>query len=516
MRCPLLICSALLIASVASGQGATPARAGQSTLSTADRTDARNRLVALLEHTDIGNPEALYNAQQDGMALVEAIFDFGSDADRRDVMAAAASLVEKLPIADSLASGDLVAATSARLASLSPMLSRALARLGALRFTVDNLALPAGPARQRRVFPIIVGDRINVQSEVELQYAYLLSTIVRSAALHPVARGAPEAGAMRTALDSVLTFLVRDKVRFYWIEMPAWHWSRPFQNMRERVAVKLDDRDPRVRQPPWYGAILDHELLLFAIAADVRAAVRADASLGAGISRDDAAMLEEIWGETLRTLRTRVTSRDGQGFLFDYGRWTVNTNYVYAGCETRSPMPAAPCPVDSVAPDASHARRWPWWLRSMQQSVAPTSADAGTIRQYQRRLAHQFASAVLYTDSAGRPLLRNYMDGRDGWYRLERTSARRSGQGPSSMSGVMRYGSWALLSPLEPRIRAASRRFCAVLVSTDPADVAFRTRYYGSASASPDMAGLGDRDMYARAGSLSTLTCRIDAALGLD
>lgn len=516
MRRTLLLGLALAMTALAApvaGQGTPASRGRSSTLSPSDVKEARRRLLSLLRGTDIGDSQTPYDAQQQGMALVDAVFAFGSDSDRREVVVAAASLVQELPTLESLLRSDLVAANLARLELLSRYLTRLRQRVGTIAVSVDNLPVPGGVVRQRRVFPMVVGDKINVLSEVELQYVYLLSTILREAALHPVARGGPEASDVQRAMQSLFQFLLEDKVRFYWLEMPAWHWSGPFANMRERVSVKLADRDPRVRRPMWFGAMIDHELHLFGVAADLRAALRADPSLAATLAPGDARMLDEIWRDTLLMLHTRVTSRDGQGFLIDYGRWTSNPSYAYAGCETRTPQPSAPCAIDSVATDASHARRWPWWLRSMRDALASGTPEATAIERYQRRLAHQLASVVLYTDSTGRPLLRNYMDGRDGWYRLKESPAHPSGNGPSSMSGAMRYGSWALLAPLEPRIAAAQRRFCAVLASTDPADIAFRTRFYGSPSTRPGMAGLGETDLYG-AGSFYTLTCRIDAALG--
>jgi hypothetical protein len=215
---------------------------------------------------------------------------------------------------------------------------------------------------------------------------------------------------------------------------------------------------------------------------------------------------------SLQTLRSRVTSPDGRGFRFDYGLWTTNPSYAYAGCTERNPLPAKPCPIDSVATDASHALRWPWWLRSYRASAGNGTPEATEVARYERRLAHQLATYVLF-DSAGRPLTRNYMDGRDGWYRLRESPDRPFGNGPSSLSGSMRYGSWGLLASLEPRIADAERRFCATLSSVDPADIAWRTQFYGSPSNRPALAGMGEHDLYG-ARSLFALTCRIGVALG--
>lgn len=482
-------------------------------LSPADRADAARRLIALL-HTDPASSGGLYDAQQEGMALAFAVFTFGSAAEQEAVLDAAAARVEALPTAGELAANDVVSEHIGAIELLSPTLTKARQRIGRLAFAIDRLPLPSGPASRRRVFPIVDDGKINVMSEVEMQYAYLLSTILRLAVEHPLPPGDTLRVRRRAATSSLFTFLLHDKVGFYWEEVPGWHWSGPFRNMRERVMVKLAGTERRVTQPPWFGAIVDHELHLFGVAGDLSAAARQDGVLRALMTRADAAMLDEIRATTLRMLRTRVTSGPRHdGFLIDYGYWTSNPSYAYAGCSQRSPMPSAPCPVDSVATDASHARRWPWWLESMKDAWPAHAAARAEIEGYQSRLATQFATVVLHDDGHGRPLTRNYMDGKDGWYSLKDSPAKKWGYSPSSMTGALRYGSWAMLARFQPAIGSASRSFCDILASTDSADVLFRTRYYGSASDRPELGGLGEKDLYGAASGY-TLICRIGSALG--
>lgn len=484
-------------------------------LSQADRRESTRRLLSLLRETDPASSDGLYEAQQEGMALAAAVFTFGTPQEQDTVLAAAAAQVRMLPTAGQLADSSVVSASIGAIELLSPALTKLRQRIGALGFSVDGVALPrAGPSRVRRVWPILVGGKINVLSEVEMQYAYLLSTMVRLATEHPLPASQRESAARRSSLNTLFDFLLHDKVRFYWAEAPAWHWSGPFPNMRERVRTKLAYSDPRVTRPRWFGAIVDHELHLFAVAADLIAATRADPRLAARTAPADAAMLGDIRATTLLMLHARVSDGPRQsGFLFDYGYWTDNPSYGYAGCASSHPLPLVPCPVPIVATDVSHARRWPWWLASFQAAWPPGSPARAEMEGYTRRLAAQFADVVLRADPEGRPLTSNYMDGRDGWYHYRDFPGQLGGFGPTSLTGSLRYGSWALLGVWRPEIAAAHLRLCALLVSTEPADVIFRTRYYGSASADPALAGLGDRDLYGP-GSLYALTCRIGSALG--
>lgn len=484
-------------------------------LSIGDRRDALDRLLSLLQKTDVSNGEALYEAQQEGMALAEAVFRFGSSADKVAVLDAAASLVRALPTAGTLAERSFVSSHIGSLELLAPALTKVRQRIGRLAFSIDGLPLPPGPSRTRRVFPILEGENIRVSSEIEMQYVYLLSTILRLSTEKPIYDDDRLLALSRASMQTLFAFVLRDKVEFYWKEAPAWHWSGPFRNMQKRVALKLEQVDSRVTKPPWFGAVVDHELHLFAVAADLMAAASLDKELARLEDREDISILKEIRASTLEILRTRVSAgRQGDGFLFDFGYWTTNPSYRYSGCVSRSPIPRSPCPIQAVATDVSHARRWPWWLESFANSWEEGSPGRQTIRRLQQRLATQFVRDVVYTDARGRPLTRNFMDGRDGWYRLKEFPDHPWGHGPSSMTGALRYGSWAMLSPYNPRIATIQQSFCRVVVSTDRTDIAFRTLYYGSASSKPKMAGLGETDLYGP-GSLYALTCRVGAARGL-
>jgi hypothetical protein len=483
-------------------------------LSASDRKEVVRRLLSILRTTDPASSAGLYEAQQQGMALAFAAFAFGTPQEQDSILSAAVEQVEALPTADDLLDRSPVSRVISEVEGLSPIFTKARQRVGRLSFEVDRVALPRGPARARRVFPIVDGGKVNVMSEVEMQYAYLLSTILRLATERPLPATHPLMARRRDLSRRLFSFLVRDKIGFYWLEAPAWHWSGPFSNMRERLQLKLAASDARITTPKWFGAIVDHELHLIAVASDLSAAARHDSALDAMLTKTESAMLQEIRATALDMLHRRVSvGPHGSGFLVDLGYWSTNPSYAFAGCLEKTPVPTTPCPLDTVATDVSHARRWPWWLESMKEAWPPDARARLEIEGYQRRLAFQFGQVVLYHDRRRRPLTRNYMDGIDGWYSLADAPSKRWGYSPSSMTGALRYGSWARLSPLQPDIGPAHGEFCRVLASTAPDDILFRTRYYGSASDKRELGGLGESDLYG-GGSLYALTCRIGSAFG--
>ncbi len=468
---------------------------------------AATELVRELLRSDASSGDALYEAQQRAMSSVEAVFRLGGAAERSTVLLSAAEVSRTLPNLNQLLRGQPVSSFIGVVEGLSPLMTRARQRIGRLAVSVDGVAVPTGDARQCRVFPIRGGDSaITVGSEVQLQFLYLLSTIERFAVSRPLSDADTEALAM---LDA---FLV-NQVRCFWMLLPAWHWSGPFPNVRARLSAKIEDVDSKVREPLWFGAVVDHDLFLLAIAADLLSARRHSSQLSRLTTESDWAMFYEARRMTIDLLRRRIAPEAPRRyFVLDVGRWSLNPSYAYAGCTDNRALPSSPCPVDDVAPDASHARRWPWWLASFRDSWPQRSQPATEYDVLEGRLARQMAEVVLYRTPAGRPILRNYMDGRDGWYRLREFPEHPWGHGPSTMSGALRYGSWSRLGARDVRLKDMQRDFCRIISSSTAGDIAFRTRWYGNASVIPDSGGVGTSDLYGPSSPFA-LTCRLDAAL---
>jgi hypothetical protein len=474
-----------------------------------DITEATQRVVALLS-TDPANGTALYEAQQRGMLPVEAVFRLGTSSQRLRVLEAAARMLRRsVPLGQLINEHGRTSTVWGRAEALSPLVARARQRFFALPVSLDGLAIPPGAAEQCRVLPTRTSsDTLLVQSEEQLQFMYLLSTVLREATASAPRSASPQLRVLREIGRGLEL-----QIRCYWDVLPAWHWSGPFHGIRARLTARLAD-SARVRTPPWYGAVLDHDLYLLFISADVLAAHHARPDI-LQLMPQQVARLVEIRSMARRVLATRVTASDDGHFLFDYGRWSTNPSYAYAGCHQVKPLPDQPCPVDSVATDVSHALRWPWWLRSFGASWPASHPERARAAALAERYARQFDERVLYFTPEGWPLFRNYVDGRDGWYRLREFPSHPWGHGPSTLTGAMRYGSWALVAGASPRLARAQRTFCDVVSSPDSVAVRHRTRWYGSASDVPDSGGVGVVDLYGASSPFAHI-CRVVQALGYD
>jgi len=237
---------------------------------------------------------------------------------------------------------------------------------------------------------------------------------------------------------------VEHEVVTLWIEEPAWQWARePFLNMRDRVHWKLDNKTV---EKSYYRAIIDEELFVFAIAADLSAFYH--------LSKKP---VPPVVSDILETAK-KVFEQEGQwqvdgGWLFQPGVWTDHPDYIYAG-QTRIVPGMAPYPVPGIAQDTSHSHRFPLWFISLSGAYGDGDPEKEFYKNVREGLARQFFNKVLVPPTHSFPGYRttNFMDGWNGVYRYEYvTQGKGKGYGPYELSGTLTLGWWTFLGGKEIR-----------------------------------------------------------------
>ena len=456
---------------------------------------------------DPASGSSLYASFSLGYPLVTTIFARTDPAPKRAVIGMMADLIRSLPrygeLLDRYGDGPALRALDA----VSPRARSAGRRLGVDAAAFDGLPLPYDSSlRNVRMFPLRNGEKLEINTGNLQQFGYLLSTLVRLAASDPAVWEDPAA---RADLQLLATYLSRDFLAFYWTQAPAWHWVAAFPGgIRARTIARLEGGGDMERRQ-FFKAFLDYDLHILAAGADLRAAARERPQLFSGA---DLALFEDVHAIALRVLTVRMQSRaGGDDFAFDRGYWDDNPVAEYGGCRDRK-LPIRKCPITGYTTDISHAQRWPAWLESFAAS-ADNPGERQQVESWRRALAQRVASNVRYVD--GRLLLPNFLDGRDGWMLVTGSEGGRGAHPPSSMTGwAMRYGFYARLAPLDPRIADAQRGFCAIISSADPRDIAFRKANYGEPEANPANPIRPQMDEYGPAGSYAHI-CRMMELQGL-
>jgi hypothetical protein len=272
-----------------------------------------------------------------------------------------------------------------------------------------------------------------------------------------------------------LADLLFSEVRKDWVVAPAWQWGRkPFPGgIRERILWKLNTREP---EKTYYRAIVDDDLFLIAIAADLKV-------YGGTLEHTQPwdATLDDILATAYRVFSQEGAFQPGGGWLFQPGVWADHPEYQYAGNAAAEPG-IRPAPVPGIAADSSHSMRFAAWLTSLMLASPPGSDSYRFYARLRQALEKQFFEKVLIPPTPARPcyLLNNFMDGSDGVYRWNYESVGSGeGYGPNQLSGSVLLGWWSVLD--SQRVRD----FYARLASQFPWPDQCMEFYQGPAPSAP-------------------------------
>lgn len=276
------------------------------------------------------------------------------------------------------------------------------------------------------------GDSINVQL-YRLEYYYLASRFLRLAA------ETEESDLIPTVLYARLL----DEISRLWTVEPAWMWDSPSFSggIRQRIEWKLTVQNPPFR---YYAALVDHDMFLFGIAAELKAYLRITGG-------EESPVLNDILLMVRRVTEERIEWLDHGGWVYQRGLWSDHPENSRAGHPFVAPN-LPPLLVPNLTRDSSHSMRWPLWLSSFQAAATPGSNEYRYYDYLRLGLNRQFVDKVLVhpTVEFDGYRLRNYMDGYNGIYRYQYyTAGAGRGTNPYGLSGALMFGQWAFLQSTE-------------------------------------------------------------------
>ncbi|WP_374075458.1 hypothetical protein [Bdellovibrio bacteriovorus] len=183
---------------------------------------------------------------------------------------------------------------------------------------------------------------------------------------------------------------------------------------------------------------------------------------------------------------------------FDLGAWSRYEDMLFAGYRSeKKPLTCGPNGVKTynvnkksiplvptVNMDISHARRlvplFETFLRNekwMKQNGGLDPDATLSSRELVTAIANEFAEKVM---SQEKPLFHTYMDGTNGWYRVDYSSgsACREGDGPYMSSYAGPTGGFGFWAAQNPRIGATMNKIYLLLSSKREEDQKFVEKYY--------------------------------------
>jgi len=231
---------------------------------------------------------------------------------------------------------------------------------------------------------------------------------------------------------------LKKEVIILWKQKPArWYNDLIFTGgAKERLIWKLD----RDNTPVSYcRAMIDHEMFLFAMAADIRIYENETKAI-------QDSTITEIIHYAYESIKKYVFYTENNGWLFQPGIWRDHPDYKYAG-NSQISQDVEIRLVDNIAEDSSHSHRWPVWLISFIEASSGDKARHDYYSALRKKLENQFFEKVLVPPTEDFTCYRvnNYMDGYNGIYRFGySTAGENSGYGPYQLSGILIDGWWGM------------------------------------------------------------------------
>ena len=187
-----------------------------------------------------------------------------------------------------------------------------------------------------------------------------------------------------------------------------------------------------------------------------------------------------------RIKTTKLTNFNGQvveGRDFDPGIWSDYADYKYAGLSEKNTLSIKrlisankPNKANSVSWDLSHARRFVHVFDSLTNNRKILGLSFPS-RRIVTGLTNQLLYKVFNKDFKY-PLFTNYMNGSNGWFRVNYSGRKGYGYGPWDMSSSVLTGGFALWQPYNKDIEKVYNALNSMINSKDPKVISHRKKHY--------------------------------------
>lgn len=224
-------------------------------------------------------------------------------------------------------------------------------------------------------------------------------------------------------------------IKQLWLNIRAWHWKTTFPNIKERTLAKIQ-RNEAISGKNYYYAVIDEDIFLVGIASEL---ISSKTCL-------EFSLCKEILETYYDFFRQKIILENG--FSYSKGDWWDHPDYAYAGCESYD-YPSNPCPKTDIEPDISHFHRMTWIFDSLNKafSIIDEKEKAVFFSKVLKSFYLEYNNFLLESKN-GFPLLKNFINGTNGWYRVGYNKEYKNfGYGPYDLSLVQVLGSYYYKNP---------------------------------------------------------------------
>jgi len=262
-------------------------------------------------------------------------------------------------------------------------------------------------------------------------------------------------------------------------QVRGWGGEPGLYNHRQFLQKKLNREFGRTVQNPvsYLNAVTDTDLWILAGAVEILAANQKDAG-AVPMSDQERQRLLEYVGIGLALVADRLTTSNlsnfsgsaATGLNFDLGAWDDHPDHAYSGYTgDTSPLGQPPMPADNVGWDVSHARRFVQVFETLHRRRSTTGSSFPD-EIVMQRLANQLAYGAFNKDLAA-PLLFNYMDGTNGWYRVGYHGESDPGYPPFGLANALVTGGYGFWSEFNGDVATIRDKLLELIGKTQHADL---------------------------------------------
>lgn len=308
------------------------------------------------------------------------------------------------------------------------------------------------------------------------QFLFLLAAstrdLLQSRELDNEARGFVNR-AVPVIQEHLIRWIKEDKV----FQVAGWGCGEGLYDHRKFLEMKLARAFGSSTRLSYCNMVADDDLWIIATTAELIAyQPKLDESLR--LNDDDYRDFLEYLHLAVELLRSRTTSKvfpreDGSvvhGLVFDAGAADDHPDSRFSGYSAEACPTADNQGSHDVGWDVSHGSRQPVVFTSLFETKSATGInwpDETVLAGFGRAFAYG-----VFEGNLDRPRLRNYLDGANGWYRVEERTC--TGHRPFGMSMALVYGAWGRYTPFAPEVGPIIDAAHRIVISKDPVDMAFR------------------------------------------
>lgn len=338
--------------------------------------------------------------------------------------------------------------------------------------------------------------RVSEATLVEFNYLVYVAYIIRLILERCEVESRSPTDTEQRCLDIYIPIMAKITLSQWDSTRNGYYYQHYFDTRKDRVKAIIGETyhapfDPEdeeyLEDTPYYAAVLDIDWFVFHLASELMCWVNSHSELVNSTNYSDLSVDKVAWLRNCRDygyLTHLELIQFSPVFSYQPGAWYKHPDHDFDGY-TGSTYPededSTEYRLTTSTYDTGHFSRVPMMIDAaiasyVDDSDANKSAKIALLQSIQTAIAEQVVENCTVVNSV--PLFTNFIDGTNGWFRVN-YSSRHTGYCPYAHGRSVIRSPWWYLCPFSSSFRAKMQSVYDMAFLTDSSSVATRTLYYG-------------------------------------